>query len=180
MICLCLKSNSMYQSLYLHWTFWLLLPCTSTASGILLFWKRSVGILGTSPILDGQGSSNTNVPPKRHEHSKVCQKHLLRAIKFSNIRANKDWCKSLFPWPQKKILSQWFASLGQLKRNKCYGLAPPPTPTRIAVAILFHACHLFNIFSGTCLTAFDKEKWLGSRTCWPHTLFYSICSEWSV
>ena len=46
------------------------------------------------------------------------------------------------------------------------------TPPKIAVAILFHACQIFHIVAVTCLPdVTDTEKWLGSRTCWPHSLF---------
>lgn len=39
-----------------------------------------------------------------------------------------------------------------------------------------HSCSHFV----PCLPVTDTEKWLGSRTCWPHTLFCSLCSEWAV
>lgn len=55
-----------------------------------------------------------------------------------------------------------------------------PHPHQIDVAILSHACQLFHILAVTCLPSIDTEKWLGSRTCWPHPLFCSEYSEWGL
>lgn len=53
--------------------------------------------------------------------------------------------------------------------------------SRMAVAILLHAGQIFHSVVVTCLPVIEREvTWLRARTCRPHTLFCSVCSECSV